>query len=853
MVLFIHEMFCTFASMIYPQKFEQKIGFTEIKSLLRQYCLSAMGKEMVDAITFSTDTEAINNSFSQVREMRKILSSGQDFPFQGFADIRQSVARVRLEGTHMEEDELFELKRCLQDVTGVVAFLSESATDDDSGDMPRYTYPALHELADGIATFPKIVNRINQVLDKFGRMRDNASPALAEIRREKAHTQGSISNVLNSILRQAQTDGVVSKDITPTMRDGRLVIPVAPALKRKIQGIVHDESASGRTVFVEPTQVVEANNRIRELEAKERREIIKILTEISKMVRPYTAPILDSLRFLANIDFVMAKARWSEQMGGFEPNVQPKPYIDFIQARHPLLQHSLEREHNGKKVVPLDIMLTPQKRILIISGPNAGGKSVCLKSVGLLQYMIQCGISPTMSERSAVGTFQNIMIDIGDEQSIENDLSTYSSHLVNMKNMIKGSNGRTLLLIDEFGTGTEPQIGGAIAESVLKQFCKNKAWGVITTHYQNLKHYADAHPMVVNGAMLYDRKEMRPLFQLAIGQPGSSFAIEIARKTGLPEEVIKDASEIVGSDYIQSDKYLQDIVRDKRYWESKRQKIHQDEKTLETAISHYQEASDALKEQRKQIIGEAKSEAERLIQQSNKQIENVIKEIKEHQADKEKTKEARQKLEDFRQNIAQKEAKALDDKIVKKMQEIATRKQRHEKRMLEKAMNKVKQARTVKKDEALFAVGDTVKLKGTASIGQIETIEGKSAWVIFGGMRSRIDLKKLEHAQPAEAQAAARPAESRVTRATIDEHKSLFHPEIDVRGMRGDEALEKVKDFIDNAILVGVPTVRILHGKGNGILRQLIRQYLSSIPNVTSFRDEHVQFGGAGITVAEIG
>ena len=726
MVLFIHEMFCTFASMIYPQKFEQKIGFTEIKSLLRQYCLSAMGKEMVDAITFSTDTEAINDSFSQVREMRKILSSGQDFPFQGFADIRQSVARVRLEGTHMEEDELFELKRCLQDVAGLVAFLSESATDDDSGDMPQYTYPALHELADGIATFPKIVNRINQVLDKFGRMRDNASPALAEIRREKAHTQGSISNVLNSILRQAQTDGVVSKDITPTMRDGRLVIPVAPALKRKIQGIVHDESASGRTVFVEPTQVVEANNRIRELEAKERREIIKILTEISKMVRPYTAPILDSLRFLANIDFVMAKARWSEQMGGFEPNVQPKPYIDFIQARHPLLQHSLEHEHNGKKVVPLDIMLTPQKRILIISGPNAGGKSVCLKSVGLLQYMIQCGISPTMSERSAVGTFQNIMIDIGDEQSIENDLSTYSSHLVNMKNMIKGSNGRTLLLIDEFGTGTEPQIGGAIAESVLKQFCKNKAWGVITTHYQNLKHYADAHPMVVNGAMLYDRKEMRPLFQLAIGQPGSSFAIEIARKTGLPEEVIKDASEIVGSDYIQSDKYLQDIVRDKRYWESKRQKIHQDEKTLETAISHYEEASEALKEQRKQIIGEAKSEAERLIQQSNKQIENVIKEIKEHQADKEKTKEARQKLEDFRQNIAQKEAKALDDKIVKKMQEIATRKQRHEKRMLEKAMNKVKQARTVKKDEALFAVGDTVKLKGTASIGQIESTRAPS-------------------------------------------------------------------------------------------------------------------------------
>ena len=434
-----------------------------------------------------------------------------------------------------------------------------------------------------MVTFPQILQRIDQILDKFGKIRDTASPELLNIRRELAKVEGSISRTLYSILRSAQSEGLIEKDVTPAMRDGRLVIPVVPTMKRKIKGIVHDESASGKTLFIEPTEVVEANNRVRELEAEERREVIRILTEMAKVIRPHVPQILDSYKLLAQVDMLRAKTELSKLIDGIEPEVGKYPHIDWIGATHPLLRLSLQKQ--GKKVVPLEITLTRNKRMLIISGPNAGGKSVCLKTVGLVQYMLQCGLSVPMSERSQTGIFQNILIDIGDEQSIEDDLSTYSSHLTNMKNMMKSANDRTLILIDEFGTGTEPQIGGAIAEAVLKQFCIKRAYGVITTHYQNLKHFADSHEGVVNGAMLYDRHQMQALFQLQIGQPGSSFAIEIARKIGLPEQVIHDASEIVGSDYIQSDKYLQDIVRDKRYWESKRQTIHQREKQMEQTIA----------------------------------------------------------------------------------------------------------------------------------------------------------------------------------------------------------------------------------------------------------------------------
>ena len=851
--------------MIYPKTFEDKIGFNEIRTLLRERCLSSLGKEEVDKITFMDNVKAINTQLSRVREFRRLQEEEENFPLNYFFDVRQSVARLRLEGTHMEEDELFDLRRSLGTVNDIVTYLNRTdedaavaATDDGWRKDPVYPYPALHELAEGVVTFPQILQRIDQILDKFGKIRDTASPELLNIRRELAKVEGSISRTLYSILRSAQSEGLIEKDVTPAMRDGRLVIPVVPTMKRKIKGIVHDESASGKTLFIEPTEVVEANNRVRELEAEERREVIRILTEMAKVIRPHVPQILDSYKLLAQVDMLRAKTELAKLIGGIEPEVGKYPHIDWIEATHPLLRLSLQKQ--GKKVVPLEITLTRNKRMLIISGPNAGGKSVCLKTVGLVQYMLQCGLSVPMSERSQTGIFQNILIDIGDEQSIEDDLSTYSSHLTNMKNMMKSANDRTLILIDEFGTGTEPQIGGAIAEAVLKQFCIKRAYGVITTHYQDLKHFADSHEGVVNGAMLYDRHQMQALFQLQIGQPGSSFAIEIARKIGLPEQVIHDASEIVGSDYIQSDKYLQDIVRDKRYWESKRQTIHQREKQMEQTIAKYESEISDLAKSRKEVLAKAKERAEELFKESNKKIENVIREIREKQAEKEETKKLRDSLRDFKEGISDMDKQAEDDKIARKMAQILRRKENKKNRKKDDSSSSgqdkdnTSAATTLSTVSAPLKEGDTVRIKGTTSVGKIESIQGKNATVIFGDLRSTTSLKKLEHAT-APKREEPRPfmTVGRQTRETIDEKKLNFKQDLDVRGMRGDEALNAVMYFIDDATLVGMSRVRILHGTGTGILRQLIRQYLATVPAVTSYKDEHVQFGGAGITVVDLG
>lgn len=842
--------------MIYPSNFENKIQFSEIRSLLKGYCLCQLGKDKVDEMAFSGDVAVINTMLRQTREFRRLQEESDDFPLQFFFDMRESVKRIRLEGTHLEENEIFDLRRSLETIAAIVRFL------DRGSDEGVYDYPTLHELTEGVLTFPEILRRIDQILDKYGKVKDSASPALADIRMQLHKAEGSVSRTLYSILRAAQSEGLVDKDVTPTVRDGRLVVPIAPGLKRKIKGIVHDESSTGKTVFVEPTEVVEANNRIRELEAEERREVVRILVDFTKLVRPYVNEIIYAYLLLAEIDFIRARAEFAVLVGGIEPEVQAAPVIDWISSRHPLLWLALKKQ--DKPVVPLDITLTRDRHILIISGPNAGGKSVCLKTVGLLQYMLQCGLSVPMSERSTVGVFKNLMIDIGDEQSIENNLSTYSSHLLNMKNMMCQANDGTLLLIDEFGTGTEPQIGGAMAEAVLNQFAKKQAWGVITTHYQNLKHYADSHDGIANGAMLYDRHEMRPLFQLAIGQPGSSFAIEIARKTGIPEEVIKEASEMVGSDYIQSDKYLQDIVRDKRYWENKRQNVHQREKELERTVARYEKEIADLEQSRKDILRKAKEQAEELLKESNKKIENAIREIRESQAEKEETKRIREELNEFKAGVSEIDAKANDDLIAKKIRQIQERKERHKKHKDEKAERerqaaaKLREAasKAAKKEGRNLEVGDSVKIKGLSTVGKIESMDGKNATVIFGGMRTKMPASRLEYVDMAEAKkedVAPVFNVSRETRETIDNRKLNFHQDLDVRGMRGDEALNAVMYFIDDACLVGMSRVRILHGKGNGILRQLIRQYLATVPSVTSFRDEHVQFGGAGITVVDIG
>ena len=838
--------------MIYPHNFEPKIGFEQIRLILKEKCLSTLGEERVTDMAFSNQFQEIEERLEQTEEFVRILQEADNFPAQYFFDVRPSIKRIRIEGMYLDEQELFDLRRSLETIRDIVRFLLKEDEEQDSSNP----YPALRRLAEDILTFPQLITRINNILSPYGKIKDNASPELARIRRELSSTMGSISRTLNSILRNAQSEGVVDKDVTPAMRDGRLVIPVAPALKRKIKGIVHDESASGKTVFIEPAEVVEANNRIRELESDERREIIRILTLFSNELRPSIPDILLSYEFLAEIDFIRAKALFAEETHALKPDLADKQVIDWATAIHPLLQMSLAK--HGKKVVPLDITLNGQQRILIISGPNAGGKSVCLKTVGLLQYMLQCGLLIPVHESSHAGIFDSIFIDIGDEQSIEDDLSTYSSHLTNMKIMMKHCNERSLILIDEFGGGTEPQIGGAIAEAVLKRFNQKGSFGVITTHYQNLKHFAEDHEGVINGAMLYDRHQMQALFQLQIGNPGSSFAVEIARKIGLPEEVIADASQIVGSEYINADKYLQDIVRDKRYWENKRQSIRQREKQMEETIARYQKEMEDLQASRKEIIRKAKEEDDHLLQEANARIENTIRSIKEAQAEKERTRQARQELTNFRQSIEETGNREEEERIARKMEKLREKQNRKKSKkspVLSEAEVAQRKAQEEAKRRAGIVPGSVVKMKGQTVAGEVLEINGENATVAFGNLKTTVHIDRLEptNALPKQNELSTKSTFiSTQTQDSMHEKKLHFKQDIDVRGMRGDEALQAVTYFIDDAILVGVPRVRILHGTGTGILRTLIRQYLQTVPGVRNFADEHVQFGGAGITVVDL-
>ena len=848
--------------MIYPSNFEQKIGFDQIRHILQGRCLSTLGKDKVEEMQFSPSHDEVKHRLEEVEEFVRIIQEEDSFPNQYFFDVRPALHRASIVGMYMDEGELFDLRRSLDTINQIVRFFYRDEEEEPS------KYPNLEALATEVQSFPTLTRRIDGIINKFGKIKDNASPALANIRRELAATTGSISRTLNSILRSAQAEGIVDKDVNPTVRDGRLVIPVVPALKRRIKGIVHDESATGKTVFIEPAEVVEANNRIRELEGEERREVIRILTELTDEVRPQIPDILESYTFLADIDFIRAKALTAISMDAIKPQLHDHPHIDWVEAEHPLLRITLAK-HN-KKVVPLDIKLSREQRILIISGPNAGGKSVCLKTVGLLQYMLQCGMHIPLKRASVAGIFNSIFIDIGDEQSIEDDLSTYSSHLLNMKNMMRDADGRSLILIDEFGSGTEPLIGGAIAEAVLRRFNDKRAYGVITTHYSNLKQFADSHKGVVNGAMLYDRHLMQALYQLQIGNPGSSFAVEIARKIGLPEEVIADASEIVGSEYIQSDKYLQDIVRDKRYWETKRQNIRQKEKQLETLIAQYEGEMEELKKSRKSVIREAKEEMQQLLQESNARIENTIRTIKEAQAEKEQTRQARQELADWREAVTDNSADEYEARIQRKMEQLRARQER-KKLKIQNSKLKVGSATSTQQTSTpdsnnsqfpisnfQFEAGSLVRIKGQQTIGTIEQINGKNATVTFGMMRTVTKLSKLEPAtqEAARQQEAERPRAytylSKETQEDISQRRLQFKQDIDVRGMRGEEALQAVTYYIDDAVLLSMPRVRILHGTGNGILRTLIRQYLQANPAVASCRDEHVQFGGAGITVVEL-
>ena len=858
--------------MIYPHTFEEKIGMSEVRALLRTHCLSPLGLQRVEEMTFLTDGEQLRELHRQVGEYVRLQEETDGLPEQGYYDLRPVLQRIRIEGTYIEVDEMFQLKRSLETIEAIQKVLSPLPPQGENPTSSETPYPALSRMIAARSPLPDgrglgvglLLRRISQILDKFGHVKDTASPELARIRHELANTEGSVSRALNNILKNAQAEGTVAQDVSPTMRDGRLVIPVAPALKRKIKGIIHDESATGRTVFIEPQEVVEANNRIRELEADERREVIRILREFTDELRPQAPQLLLSYEMMADVEFVRAKALLARQFGAFtttDPQIADAPLIDWTLAVHPLLARTLQK--HSKKVVPLEIELTRRQRILLISGPNAGGKSVCLKTVGLLQYMLQCGLPVTLGERSRLGIFRSIMIDIGDEQSLEDELSTYSSHLLNMKQMMRSADPATLLLVDEFGGGTEPQIGGAIAEAVLKRFVDRGAFGIITTHYQNLKHFAEETEGIVNGAMLYDRHLMQPLFQLQIGQPGSSFAVEIARKIGLPEEVISDASDIVGRDYINADKWLQDIVRDRRYWESKRQTIHSREKQMEQTIAKYEEEIAELQRQRKEIIRKAKEEAEQLLSDSNARIERTIREIKEAQAEKEETRRARQRLDDFRIKEVESQETSMDEEIERKMEKIRRRQERkktHPQAPPVREGSGLRDASTPQAGGLPSLTGGVgggssfVRIKGQTSVGQLLSVEGKMATVLFGQMRTQVKLDRLVPAREPKREESPSGVSflSRETQNAMREKSLHFQQDIDVRGMRGDEALNAVQHFIDDATQVGIARVRILHGTGTGVLRQLIRQYLRTVPSVSDARDEHVQFGGAGITVVDL-
>ena len=839
--------------MIYPQNFEKKIEFDAIRTMLKELCLCTLGRECVDDMSFLTDYAAIEGRLGETDEFVRLLRVEQNFPNDFYFDVREPLQRIRIPGMYMGEEELFALRRSL-DTIGRMLSLLRRQSDDGGVDGAVSLYPRLRALAGDVEAFPQIIRAIDAIVDKFGHIKDSASPALAGIRSELVRTSNGISRTLNNILRRAQAEGLVEKDASPTLRDGRLVIPVAPALKRKMGGIVHDESASGKTVFIEPAEVVMANNRIRELEAEERREVILILTKFSDELRPHVPQLLQAYIFLGVIDFIRAKALLAERFGAIKPVLADQPLIDWGAAVHPLLELSL-RKH-GRRMSPLDISLDEKRRILLISGPNAGGKSVCLKTAGLLQYMLQCGLLIPVHERSKAGIFRSLFIDIGDEQSIEDDLSTYSSHLLNMKHTLRSCDSRSLILIDEFGSGTEPLIGAAIAEAILKRFNSRGAYGIITTHYQNLKHFADSTPGVVNGAMLYDRAEMRPLFMLQIGNPGSSFAVEIARKIGLPEEIIKDASEIVGSDYIQSDKYLQDIVRDKRYWETKRRNVHQKEKELDELLEKVQGSTDELKKSRRQILRDAQNEAERLLREANAKIENTIRAIVEAKAEKERTRKARQELADFSKEIEALAEQEQHMRTDREMARIIARQERRKNNKNEKQKAVAQQPQTAeqqqKPKQPQFEMGTYVRIVGQQSVGEIMSVNKNCAVVRFGAIKSTVALSRLQPAEAPKEEVRKVSFLTSETQENLHNKRLNFKSEIDIRGMRGDEAMQAVSFFLDDATVCGVHQLRILHGTGNGILRTLVRQYLSTVPSVRTFHDEHVQFGGAGITVIEM-
>ena len=835
-------------------RLEQKIGFDKVRQIISDRCSTAYAAERTATETFSTNPSHIRKRLLLPDEMRLIMMFEDSFPSGGFIDCIDFLKPLERSSSAIDLISMRKLKTMLETLRKVTSFF-EGIKDG--------VYPNLKRMSAPIMGFPEVQRRIDTILDRYGDVKDTASDELYNIRKSLREKEGTISRRITAILKKAQEEGIVDSDAGVSVRDGKMLIPVSAANKKRIAGFIYDESATGKTAFIEPAEVVELDNQIKELKFSEQREIVRILYEFTEFLRPYIPDLLDGARYLGEIDFIMAKAQIALDFIAGMPIISDNGEMNLRKARHPLLERTLKKEK--KEIVPLTATLTPQKHILLISGPNAGGKSVCLKTVGLLQYMFQWGMLIPTSETSELMVFDRIMVDIGDDQSIENDLSTYSSFLENMKEMLAKADEKTLVLIDEFGSGTEPAAGGAIAEAILSDLDKRGTYGVITTHYTNLKLYASADTGVINGAMMFDVKNIAPMFKLEMGLPGNSFAFELARKMGLPESIIKDAEGRAGEEFVGIERNLRKIARNRKALDEKLERIKHTDKTLENITDKYQKELQQIKQMKKEILDQAKKEAEEIIRGANRQVENTIKTIKESQAAKEETQEARKGLQDFMSILAarkEQEQKAKDDYIEKKIQQLDARRERQKQRKAQRAdENAQKEIREQQAEKerleafrtAPLKVGEKVRVKENGMVGEVTKVSAKAVTVIIGNISSKMPLDKVERITSNEFKSAVketvRPVSAIKVDSSINERKLNFSTELDVRGERLNDAVEKVTRYIDDAIMLSISSVRIIHGKGTGVLRDELQKLIRTMPGVASVRDEHIQFGGTGVTI----
>ena len=841
--------------MTIDKRLEQKLGFDRVRQIISDRCSTAYASERTATETFSTDQAEIRRRLLLTDEMRLIMMFEDSFPSGGFIDCIDFLKPLERTSSAIDLISLRKLRTMLDTLRKVTSFFSG---------IKDGVYPNLKRMAAPIMGFPEVQRRIDTILDRYGEVKDTASDELYAIRKALHEKEGAISRRMSAILRKAQEEGIVDSDAGVSIRDGKMLIPVSAANKKRIPGFIYDESASGKTAFIEPAEVVELDNQIKELQFSEQREIVRILFEFTEFLRPYIPELLEAAKYLGETDFIMAKAQIALDFIAGMPIISENGEMNLRKARHPLLERALKKER--KEIVPLTATLTEQKHILLISGPNAGGKSVCLKTVGLLQYMFQWGMLIPTSETSEMMIFDRVMVDIGDDQSIDNDLSTYSSFLVNMKDMLNRADNRTLVLIDEFGSGTEPAAGGAIAEAILAELDRRGAYGVITTHYTNLKLYASSGETgVINGAMMFDVQNIAPLFKLEMGLPGNSFAFELARKTGLPENIIKDAETRAGEEFVGIERNLRKIARNRRAIDERLERIKHTDKTLESITERYQKELQQIKQMRKEILEQARKEAEEIVRQANRQVENTIRTIKESQAEKEATHEARSELQGFLGLLTAKkeqEEKEREDYIERKIKQIDERRARRQKRKAERADERSLQEMREQQAEqermeafrsAPLKVGEKVRIKENGMVGEVTKVSGKAVVVIIGNISTKLPHDKVERITSNEFKSAVketgRPAPTMKVDSSINERKLNFSTEMDVRGERLNDAIEKVTRYVDDAVMVGVSSVRIIHGKGTGVLRDELQKLLRTMPGVASVRDEHIQFGGTGVTI----